>query len=235
VVVRRIIAENVSKNDLPGRSSTGGAKNMLLKTKLIRVLFLVGSLFLMSASILACACCVDPGYYEISTTKPDAYILGEFENMKFDTTVDLYEDVAGFDGIRGVDDLAKDEKDGKSFDMNIVEAFLHKTWRLTIKTATGREGTLVLPMPTSMVRFKVDQHDNEPGTETGLYKEFRFKGTVGSATGFLKRGIVRPTSYFLVFQGRGNGCDSSADFSHWRLELDGPKAEYAFYGKLVQP
>ncbi len=208
---------------------------MFLKNRFVSVVFIAACTLAMSISTLACACCVDPGYYQISTTKPDAYILGEFANMKFDAAANLYEDVAGFDGIRGLDDLANDEKNGKNFDMNIVESFLHKTWKLTIKTTTGHEGTIVLPMPTSMVSFKVDVHDNEPGTETGLYKEFRFKGTVGSATGFLKRGIVRPTSYFLVFQGRGNGCDSSADFGHWRLELAGPKADYALWGKLVQP
>jgi len=195
------------------------------------VLFFVLAL---SSSALACACCVDPGYYEISTSKPDDYILAQLEDIKFDTATSLYMSEAGWDGLRGLDDLVKDEEAGKSIDMNIVEAFLHKTWKLTIKTASGREGTLVLPMPVSMVKFKVDLHDNEPGTETGLYKEFRFKGRVGISTGFLKRGIVRPTTYFLVFQGRGNGCDSSADFDHWRLELDGPKAQYAFYGKVVQ-
>jgi len=195
------------------------------------VLFFVLAL---SSSALACACCVDPGYYEISTSKPDDYILAQLEDIKFDTATSLYMSEAGWDGLRGLDDLVKDEEAGKSIDMNIVEAFLHKTWKLTIKTASGREGTLVLPMPVSMVKFKVDLHDNEPGTETGLYKEFRFKGRVGISTGFLKRGIVRPTTYFLVFQGRGNGCDSLADFDHWRLELDGPKAQYAFYGKVVQ-
>ena len=206
---------------------------MNIKNKLVALLSLL-SLLVLSSAAFACACCVDPGYYEIATTKPDAYILGELANIKFGTAANIYMSEAGFDGTRGLDDLAKDEAAGKSIDMNIVESFLSKTWRLNIKTATGRMATLVLPMPLSMVKFKVDIHDNEPGTETGLYKEIRFKGTVGSGTGFLKRGIVKPTSYFLVFQGRGNGCDSSADFTHWRLELDGPKAEYAFYGKLNQ-
>jgi len=198
---------------------------------LLAVLFLLAA---TSSSAFACACCVDPGYYEISTSKPDDYTLSQLEDIKFDSATNLYMSEAGWDGLRGLDDLVKDEEANKSIDMNIVEAFLNKTWKLTIKTASGREGTLVLPMPVSMVKFKVDMHDNEPGTETGLYKEFRFKGRVGSSTGFLKRGIVRPTTYFLVFQGRGNGCDSSADFTHWRLELDGPKAEYAFYGKVLQ-
>ena len=190
--------------------------------------------FVLSSSALACACCVDPGYYEISTSKPDAYILGELDNIKFGTTVDLYMSEAGFDGTKGLDDLAKDQEAGKPIEMSIVESFLKKTWRFNIKTASGHEATLVLPMPTSMVKFKVDIHDTPEGHETGLYKEFRFKGAVGSSTGFLKKGIVKPTTYFLVFQGRGNGCDSSADFTHWRLEIDGPKAEYAFFGKLVQ-
>jgi hypothetical protein len=154
------------------------------------------------------------------------------DEMKFDVVGHLYESEAGFDGIRGLDDLRKDEEAGKSIDLNIVEAFVGKTWQLNV-TANGRQGLLVLPMPLTMLKFKVDQHENEPGTETFLYKELRFKGVVRSGTGLFRKDIVRPTTYFLVFQGHGNGCDSSADYTHWRLELSGSLANYAFFGKLI--
>ncbi len=65
-----------------------------------------------------------------------------------------------------------------------------------------------------------------------LYKEFIFEGTVGSGTGVFKGGIVRPTKYTLVFQGRGNMCDNSEDFTDWRLQVAGSKAKYSFYGKM---
>jgi hypothetical protein len=58
-------------------------------------------------------------------------------------------------------------------------------------------------------------------------------GNVQSGTGLFKAGIVNPPTYFLVFQGRGNGCDNAGDFSNWRLEINGRRAQYAFFGKLT--
>src|SRR4051794_26420559 len=207
-----------------------GEKKMLSR-KFVSVIFAITGLLAMTTEAFACACCIDPGYYEISTLRPKDYDIATFEQLKFDTAAELYESEAGFDGIRGLDDLRKLEAAGQQFDLSAVETFAGKTWQLTIKSSTGSEGTLVLPMPRSMVKFKVDLHDNEPGTEPGLYKEFRLKGVVSSGTGMFKKDIVRPTSYFLIFQGRGNGCDSSSDFTHWHLELNGTKADYSFFGK----
>jgi hypothetical protein len=183
-------------------------------------------------SVMACACCVDPGYYQISTGRPTDYELATLEEIKFDGVANLYESEAGFDGIKGLDVFRKFEETATPLDLNVVEKFLNKAWTFTLKSGAN-EGTLFLPMPQTMVRFKVDLHDNEPGTETGLYKELRFKGVVRSGTGLFRMDVVKPTSYFLVFQGRGNGCDSSADYTHWRLELSGPKAGYALFGKLL--
>ncbi|HSK73862.1 MAG TPA: hypothetical protein VK892_19345, partial [Pyrinomonadaceae bacterium] len=50
--------------------------------------------------------------------------------------------------------------------------------------------------------------------------------------GIFKSSIIKPTTYFLVFQGRGNNCDDVLDFTHWRLEINGRNADYAFFGKL---
>ena len=86
-----------------------------------------------------------------------------------------------------------------------------------------------------MVSFKVDTHENdnaESGLGPVLYKEWRFEGTV-SGTGIFKTGMAPMTKYFLVFQGRGNLCDSAGDFTDWRLEITGKKASYAFYGKIA--
>ncbi len=88
-------------------------------------------------------------------------------------------------------------------------------------------------MPSQMVTFKVDIHDEDDRPNGPiLYKEFRFKGNVSGGTGIFRSSIARPSTYFLVFQGRGNGCDNASDFTHWRLEVSGPRADYAFYGKL---
>jgi hypothetical protein len=204
----------------------------MIQRKLIAVIGLLVLIAPSAASVLACACCVDPGYYEISTARPTDYELSTLEGINFDGVGNLYESEAGFDGIKGLDVFRKLEETATPLDLNIVESFLDKTWTFTLKSGPN-EGTLYLPMPKTMVRFKVDLHDNEPGTETGLYKELRFKGVVRSGTGLFRKDIVKPTTYFLVFQGRGNGCDSSADYTHWHLELSGAKADYAFFGKLL--
>jgi hypothetical protein len=53
-----------------------------------------------------------------------------------------------------------------------------------------------------------------------------------SGTGIFKKGIVPATAYFLVFQGKGNQCMAAEQFTHWRLEVMGKKASYAFFGTL---
>ncbi len=212
------------------------------RIKMFRKYFnaLLVTLMLMSTfspSIFACACCAEPGTYYLRTSKPDSFYLGLLNEITFSPKADLYMTEAGFDMIRGLDPItAEDEAAEVSIteDFNLAAAFVNnKAWRFTFKSPGGKIGSLMLPMPTQMVSFKVDTHD-EDGRPNGplLYKEFRFKGSVGSATGFTRSGIVKGTTFFLVFQGRGNGCDEVQNFKDWRLEIDGPRASHAFYGKL---
>ena len=205
-----------------------------MPAKLLIILFSFSCVLAASTSALACACCINPGYYEISTVRPSTVDLALIDELKFGPTAEFYMSEAGFDMIRGLAELRKDSEANGSIELNIIEAFVGRSWRFDIKTGAGRSGSLALPMPATMVRYKVDIHDYEPGTEPRLYKELRFKGTVRNGGGFFRTDMAKPTSYFLVFQGHGNGCDSSADYSYWRLELSGPRADYAFYGKLNQ-
>ncbi len=193
------------------------------------------SLFLLLAAstpAFACACCVNPGFYQISTGKPSTTELDMFRDLKFGLPANFYMSEAGFDSIRGLGELKADEEAGRSIGLSVETTFSGRSWRFTVKTDAGREGTLVLPVPSTMVRYKVDLHDNPPDRETSLYKELRLKGLVNGSTGFFRKGITKSTSYFLVFQGRGNGCDDISDYKRWRLEIDGAEAQYAFYGKL---
>lgn len=193
----------------------------------------VVTVLLGSSSAFACACCVEAGYYEFTRAKPDAYFLGILGDLDLDGPAQLYMSVAGFDGIKGLDDLAKDDAAGKDVGLDVSESFAGRTWNLNVKTASGRSGTLVLPMPAVFTRYKADLHDApDTGLGVGLYKEIVLKGTVSRGTGIFRSANAKPTSYSLVFQGRGNGCDSSSDYTHWRLELDGRSAEYAFFGKV---
>ena len=160
--------------------------------------------------------------------------MGIIQDLNFDKTAQLYMTEAGFDSIRGLASIEKEVMSGDTTgDMSIVDAFAHNMWNIQIKTPGGKSGTLVLPRPARMTIFKVDTHEPEVGHgEAVLYKEFQFNGTVASGSGISRSSIARPTAYELVFQGRGNNCDNAEDFTHWRLEIKGSKAKYAFFGKM---
>ncbi|MFL6467375.1 MAG: hypothetical protein ACJ72Z_05405 [Pyrinomonadaceae bacterium] len=175
--------------------------------------------------------------YAIWTTKPEKYIVDILKQVEFDKQAFLFMTEAGFDSIKGLSSIEKDFDDpswaATPGDFDLVNAFNGKVWTFTFKTPTGKTGTLRLPMPTQLVMFKVDIHDgSDQGNGPLLYKEIRFKGTVSSGSGFLGGSILNPTTYFLVFQGRGNGCDEVSDFRNFNLEITGKKANYQFYGKL---
>ena len=192
---------------------------------------------LLPGRIFACACCSEKGDYHLSTSQPNSYYLDVVNQFRYSDFANLYLNAAGFEVVKG---LAKEEefeeRDGGAVTgLNLASVtFANKAWRFNFKSSKGTAGSLVLPLPTRMVEFKVDVHDgSDQGLGPLLYKEFRFKGNVASATGFARGGITRGTTYFLVFQGRGRGCNEVSDFTHWRLEIDGPKASYALYGKLT--
>jgi hypothetical protein len=204
--------------------------------KAITLIFVLISILTGSASGAGfCACCVERGYYEFGKERPDAYVLGILDEMKFHTKAELYMTEAGFDGVRGLNDLKAEIESDSATDFNIVESFLKRAWTLNFTTAVGKKGTIRLRMPTLMTRFKVDTREEgneDRGLGVSLYKEFSFIGRVASGTGIFRSANTRGTTFHLVFQGNGNGCDSSADFRHWRLELKGPGTRFAILGKL---
>jgi hypothetical protein len=208
----------------------------MISRSLLLILFLFVTVELVQAKTF-CACCAEPGTYMLSTGKPEKFQIDLLKEIGFDKHAFLYMTEAGFDSIKGLSTIEK-EFDSEAWiaspgDFDMVNTFTGKLWTFGFKTPKGTTGTLKLPIPTQMVTYKVDIHDEE-GRPNGplLYKEFRFKGTVSLGTGFLSKSIVKPTSYFLVFQGRGNGCDDVSDFRNWMLELAGPRARYQFFGKL---
>lgn len=209
-----------------------------MKKRIAVFAFLIlSAIALNPAAVLACACCAEPGTYFLSTYKPRTFEIDLLREVKFAPKANLYMTEAGFDMVKGLPDIAKEseiEAHVRTYDeFDLVNGFTGRQWRFDMRSAGGKKGTLTLPMPAQMVNFKVDIHDVEDRPNGPLlYKEYRFEGTVTSATGFLKSGAARGTTYFLVFQGRGVGCDEVSNYTHWRLEIDGPRAGYAFYGKL---
>ena len=176
----------------------------------------------------ACACCSNEGDYYVSTGRPSEYERSIVQQIRFGQTANLYTTEADpEETAKGVAHVAEKYALGGSL--------VGGVWRLTFRDG-NKTGTLSLPLPARMTNYTADIHDGQtsPGGGPLLYKEWRFEGQV-SGTGFFKAGIAGPTKYLLVLQGRGNGCHNAEDFKHWRLQVSGRKAEYAFYGELAAP
>ena len=193
--------------------------------KSLLALFSVVILLAASTVSFACACCAERGTYLVSTMIADTYHLDLLKDMHFGSSTELYM-TAGEDDIKGITGL---DLGGEG--LSIVDAYTNNAWKLNIKIAGGKSGTLTLPRPAKITTRKIDLREAKEGDPI-LYKEFVFEGTVGSGSGIFKVGIVRPTKYTLVFQGRGNMCDNAEDFTDWRLQVTGSKADYAFFGKM---
>jgi hypothetical protein len=188
-------------------------------------------------NILACACCADKGTYQLSTSKPDDYKIGLFKEMKFASNATLFTSDAGVDEshVRGLPKDYTDENYQSGFDkLKVGGGFAGKLWTLNFTDYQGRTGSLVLPLPSRMVKYSVDMEPDGAAPDHPLYKEFRFEG-LARGRGFLKSSIAPNTRYFLVFRGQGNACDNASDFNYWRVEITGKKARYAFWGKMNNP
>jgi hypothetical protein len=185
-------------------------------------------LLLPAAGAWACACCSDEGDYYVRSGRPSEYELSLVRQMRFGRTAHLYMTPGG------------DEESAKGLSYSaegyaLGGSLVGGVWKLAFRD--GRKtGTLSLPLPARMTSYAADIHDGQTSAGGGplLYKEWRFEGQV-SGTGLFRAGMVGPTKYLLVLQGRGNGCHNAEDFKHWRLQISGRKTRYAFYGELADP
>lgn len=174
-----------------------------------------------------CACCTDPGEYDLTTNAPISdFHRTQLEGIKFGSHARLYLTDAGEDAVKGISNVTEEN--------TLSAVFEARRWRLTFRSADGQSGVLTLPMPAKISTLAADIHDGEPGAAPTLYKEWRIEGAA-TGDGIFRAGFAAPVKYTLVLQGRGNRCDSADDFTHWRLELSGKKASYAFFGDLVVP
>ena len=186
-----------------------------------------------AASTPFCACCAEPGTYSVSTRPMAAYERGLLKDMKFGPAANLYTTPASYDDIKGIVDVIKEFEKTSEGEFDIVDAFTGLTWTLNFMTEGERKGSLVLPRPTLLTSRKIHIPDNTSAeANVVLYKEWTFNGTVRTGTGFFRRDIAKPTKSTLIFQGHGNNCDNAEDFTNWRLEVTGSRADYAFFGKM---
>ena len=188
--------------------------------RIILVFFAAFLVFPLQVFANYCACCAERGEYSIRTKKPDDYEIGELKRLRIAET-NLYTDAGYPDTIKGISPLRE----------SFTGSFLWQNtgWKFDFKTDHSSAGVLNLLKSPMIVDFRVDTYNEG---EPILYKELRFKHKVSGGTGIFKAGIAPSTEYFLVLQGKGNNCMNAEDFTHWRLEITGKKADYAFFGKL---
>ena len=191
-------------------------------------LAILASLLLCPSRAWACACCSEPGEYRISSGRPSSSDLSLVRAIRFGDTANLFLTEA---------DLEEDAKGlaqpAETYSLN--GSLVGRAWKLIFRDGS-KSGILTLPLPMKMLSYAVDTRDGRTSAGGGplLYKEWRFEGPV-TGTGIFQAGTTSATKYFLVFQGRGNACDNAHDFTHWRLEITGKKAAYAFYGAFAPP
>ena len=183
------------------------------------------ALFLLFPSnTFGCACCSNDGEYYKGLNDIEDYQRELMKEMRFGNRALLFLTEAGYEeDALGITDPKQT--------YSLVGSMAINAWRLTFRDG-ARTGTLNLPLPKKMETFKVDIHDGKRSGGGGplLYKEWRFEGSA-TGLGFLKTSSAN-LRYFLVLQGRGNGCDNAEDFTTWRLDVKGDNAKYAFTGRM---
>lgn len=187
----------------------------------------LAAILLSPISALACACCANPGHYFSGTVDLNDHPLSELKRMRFARTATLFATEAGIE-----EDSLGIERPKPSY--SLQSTFTGNILRLTFRSGANT-GTLELPLPSKMWNHSADIHDGKLSAGGGplLYKEWRLEGEI-KGNGIFKNGTAAPATYVLVLQGRGNGCDNAEDFAHWRLQVRGEQADYAFYGKLAR-
>lgn len=190
--------------------------------KILIVSLLIAISFISDINAAVCACCAEKGQYTLRVQKPSDYEIGELKRLKIAETT-LYSDNGFPESIKGITPVVE----------NYTSSFMwQKTgWKFEFKNEQNATGILNLANAATMIDFRTDLYDREG--DPLLYKELSFKSKVLKGTGIFKNGIAPATEYFLVLQGRGNNCMKAEDFTHWRLEITGKKADYAFFGKLA--
>lgn len=185
-------------------------------------------LLLLPVRAWACACCSNEGDYYVSTSRPGEFELSVARQIRFGPEAKLYMTEGEMEDLaRGITQPAEKYALGGSL--------VGGAWKLTFRDGK-KTGTLSLPLPLRMTSYTADIHDGQTSGGGGplLYKEWRFEGQA-SGTGIFRAGMAAPAKYLLILQGRGNGCHDALDFKHWRLQINGRKVNFAFYGELAEP
>ncbi|MBA2402261.1 MAG: hypothetical protein H0V72_26915 [Bradyrhizobium sp.] len=184
---------------------------------------LVSSAFVSAA--LACACCTNEGQRNVATVALDSGKRQEIESLRFGGKATLFVGEGDVEGKEGITTPSGTYK--------LSANWLEDRLVLSFRDAAGHTGTLVLAHPRTVSVFEVDPRDRpDRGHGPTLYKELKLSAPA-AGSGVFAPGIAPRQILTLIFQGGGNSCTSAIDFTHWTLVMQGPKANYTFYGDLV--
>jgi hypothetical protein len=178
------------------------------------------------SAAFACACCTNEGQRNVANVALDSGKRQEIESLRFSGKATVFTGEGDIDGIEGIAT--------PSGTYQFTAKWLDDRLVLSFRDAAGHTGTLSMARPTTLSVFEVDPRNRpDKGHEPSLYKEWKLSAPA-SGSGVFARGIAPRQILTLIFQGGGNSCTSSIDFSHWTLVMQGPKANYTLFGDLVR-
>jgi hypothetical protein len=172
----------------------------------------------------ACACCTNTAWRYVNVDKLDKDRLAQFEQVTFAKEAKLMLGEADDDGIKGVEDASEDYQ--------LVVTRSGNRMIFAFRDEKGRAGALVLTMPATVSIFEGDPRDTQDkGNGPPLYKEWKLTANA-AGDGLFKAAIGAGQRMTLVLHGRGNGCTSYEQFSHWSLLVYGKADTFTMYGAL---
>lgn len=178
---------------------------------------------LIPALALACACCADPGQRSWGLQKLDGYIAGILSDIQFGPVANLYVDPCDLECVEGVGDPSY------TYDLIVKRQAEGLNFALVGKDNESR-GAIRLQLPDTIETFATDPAPDPSTMSPILYKEWRL-ATVPSGDGAFGA-VTKGHTAELVLIGRGNSCDSDADFTHWILDARGDGVGFRLFGAL---
>jgi hypothetical protein len=174
---------------------------------------------------LACACCSSEGQRNVGIVALDSSRRETVESLHFSGKAMLFTGEADAESVKGITT--------PSTDYDVAATWQDNRLMLSFRDKQGRSGTLSLARPTSISVFEVDPRSRSSSSgDPVLYKEWKLSGQA-SGSGVFQPGGAPGHILTLILHGNGNSCTSAADFSHWTLVMQGPKANFSLFGDLA--
>ena len=188
--------------------------------------FALALVFLAGArTTLACACCTHEGQRNVANVAIDSGKRQQIESLRYGDKAKLFASEGDVTAIAGI------ATPSSSYD--VTAKWVDNLLVFSLRGDDSRTGTLVLARPKTISLFEIDPRDSpDVGQGPTLYKEWKISSPA-AASGVFAPGTGPRQMLTLIIQGRGNNCTSDIDFTHWALVMQGPKANYMLFGKLV--